>query len=141
MATRDNTQERNGAFIELMNDPTKKLHESKNFLASLTRKIFFDMGIGTRQYFTYIERWLKKRYKDVDKNVQKISSDRNNFYKEVSNDVITPNVFQKVTQSLGAVKVNLTVELEFDDGRPNHTSTISFINSSQLDEETHEDKK
>lgn len=127
---------KNGAFIEMLNAPDKHMGKSKNFMTLLARRILFDMGINTRQYFAYIERWLKRKYKDVDKHVQQISVDRNNFYKEMGNDSMTPNVFQKFTQSLGAERVTLSVTLEFSDGRPRQTTTVSFVNNVEPTDET-----
>lgn len=135
MSEVNNPVGKNGALIEILSSPDKKIHESRNFLTLLTRKIFFDMGLTSRQFFARIEAWLQKKYALTPENIVQISSDRNNFVKEASHDAMTANVFQKVTQSLGASRVTLTVKLEFDDGRPDHTSTVSFLNTTAPQQE------
>lgn len=130
---------RQTALTDMLSSPDKWTSRSKNFLTLMVRKVMYDIHLVPRQYFAYIERWLQRKYGVSKETATKIATNRNNFISEITKDEITAGTFMKFTESLGAAKITITLNLEFDDGREDINSRITFTNA--LGEQTEDVEK
>lgn len=130
---------RQTALTDMLSSPDKWVPRSKNFLTLMVRKVMYDIHLVPRQYFAYIERWLQRKYGVSKETATKIATNRNNFISEITKDEITAGTFMKFTESLGAAKITINLTLEFDDGREDINSTITFTNA--LGEQTEDVEK
>lgn len=140
MAEPNNTVSRQTALTEMLTSPDKGMNQSQNFLTLLVRRVMYDIHLVPRQYFAYIERWLQRKYGVSKETTTKIATNRNNFISEITKDDITAGTFLKFTESLGASKITMSVKLEFDDGRDEINSQITFTNALGSDTEEIEEK-
>lgn len=120
---------RQTALTDMLSSPDRWVPRSKNFLTLMVRKVMYDIHLVPRQYFDYIERWLQRKYGVSKETATKIATNRNNFISEITKDEITAGTFMKFTESLGAAKITISLNLEFDDGREDINSTITFTNA------------
>lgn len=130
---------RQTALTDMLSSPDRWVPRSKNFLTLMVRKVMYDIHLVPRQYFAYIERWLQRKYGVSKETATKIATNRNNFISEITKDEITAGTFMKFTESLGAAKITISLNLEFDDGREDINSTITFTNA--LGEQTEDVEK
>lgn len=139
MADPNNVVSRQTALTDMLTSPDKWMSKSQNFLTLLVRRVMYDIHLVPRQYFAYIERWLQGKYGVSKKTATKIATNRNNFISEITQDNLTVGTFLKFTESLGASKITISVNMEFDDGRDDIHSSITFTNA--LGEQTDELEK
>lgn len=118
-------------LLDMLNDPTKKVGESKNFLTLLVRRYLFQTNMSFMNFSHLMERWLRRKYdKTTLDGVSKMATQRGNFSKEVCGDAITANVLQKFTEAMGATKVTVTLRMEFGDNREPVEVDASFTNAT-----------
>lgn len=102
----------------ILDDPTKRINEAEDVLATMIRSILAETGLSFSQITGKTHDWLTRVYQGKGENrsvANKYLTDFSNFIKQIAQRAISAKVFMRFIAMLGAKRYKLTLTLYYDD--------------------------
>lgn len=102
----------------ILDDPTKRINEAEDILATMIRSILAETGLSFSQISGKTHDWLTRVYQGKGENkmvATKYLTDFSNFFKQIAQRTISAKVFLRFIAMLGAKRFKLTLTVYYDD--------------------------
>lgn len=111
-------EEKTPSFQTLLTMDDKYLYASGNAITQLFRQILLDLNVTREKYESYIDNYLRNPYNGVGEDSKQRSNHRSNLLKELNENRMTWNVFNKGLRFLGVIRYEFII-------RPKITNSIT----------------